>query len=105
MKDSDSFREIQAERIPSHPRHSADMQSPTAPEYFIPLARSELIDLLCADRALPENERELFRSFCERVSAVYHAEYHRRLLELKRAYLPFDPDNDTVRLIAPDAEE
>jgi hypothetical protein len=81
------------------------MESPTAPEYFIPLARSELIDLLCADRALPEDERELFRSFCERVSAVYHAEYHRRLLELKRAYLPFDPDNDTVRLMAPDAEE
>jgi hypothetical protein len=81
------------------------MESSTCPEYFIPLARCELIDLLCADRALPEEERERFRSFCELVSAVYHAEYHRRLLELKRAYLPFDPDNDTLRLLPPDAEQ
>jgi hypothetical protein len=81
------------------------MESSTSPEYFIPLARCELIDLLCADRVLPEDERELFRSFCELVSAVYHAEYHRRLQELKRTYLPFDPDNDTVRLLSLDAEE
>jgi hypothetical protein len=81
------------------------MASPTAPEHFIPLARSELIDLLCADRTLPEDERELFRLFCERVSAIHHLEYHRRLLELKRDYLPFDPDNDTASLVPPSAEE
>jgi hypothetical protein len=81
------------------------MESSTSPEHFIPLARSELIDLLCADRALAEDEREQFRSLCELVSAAYHAEYHRRLLELKRAYLPFDPDNDTIHLLSLDAEQ
>src|SRR6185437_5580140 len=81
------------------------MESSTAPEHFIPLARSELIDLLCADRALTESEREQFRTFCELVSALYHGEYHRRLQELKQAYLPFDPDNDTTSLLPPSAEK
>jgi len=81
------------------------MESPTLPEHFIPLARSELIDLLCTDRALPESERELFRSVCGWMSATYHVEYHRRLLELKRDYLPFDPDKDTPSLLPPGAAE
>ncbi len=81
------------------------MESSTAPEHFIPLARSELIDLLCTDRAVPEKDRELFRSFCERVSILYHGEYHRRLQELKRDYLPFDPDSDTTSLLPPSAEQ
>src|SRR5438067_1434741 len=75
------------------------MEQRNGPEHFIPLARSELIELLCADRALPEDERDLFRSFCELVSAAYHVDYHRRLTELKRAYLPFDPDTDTTTLL------
>jgi hypothetical protein len=81
------------------------MEQPTAPEHFIPLARCELIDLLCADRALPPEDRDAFRSLCELISASYHVEYHRRLLELKRAYLPFDPDNDTPPLVTLAEEE
>jgi hypothetical protein len=81
------------------------MESRIVPEHFIPLARSELIDLLCADRTLAEREREAFRSVCGWISAVYHIEYHRHLLALKRDYLPFDPDRDTASLLAPGAEE
>jgi hypothetical protein len=63
--------------------------------HFVPLARTELIDLLCGDPALPEADREQFRPFCELVTIACHVDYHRRLLELKRAYAPFDPDADT----------
>src|SRR5713226_8860343 len=64
-------------------------------EHFIPLRKSDLIDLLCADAELPPDQREPFRQFCLLVSATYHFEYHRRLEELKDAYAPFDPDADT----------
>jgi hypothetical protein len=81
------------------------MEHSTAPEHFIPLARCELVDFLCADRALPEDERATFRRLCEQIAAVYHLQYHRRLTELKQAYFPFDPDNDTTRLVPLSAEE
>jgi hypothetical protein len=81
------------------------MESATAPEHFIPLARSELVDFLCADRSLTESERELFPVLCEQIASLYHQEYHRRLTELKQAYLPFDPDSDTTRLVPLTAEQ
>ncbi len=81
------------------------MESSTVPVSFIPLARSELVEFLCADRSLGEGEPELFHSLCEQIAAVYHLDYHRRLIELKQAYLPFDPDNDTTRLLPLTAEE
>jgi len=67
-------------------------------DYF-PLTRCELIDLLCADRSLTASERDLFRSFCELVTAIHHMEFNGQLQDLKRAYAPFDPDTDTTALI------
>jgi hypothetical protein len=81
------------------------MQSSTAPEHFIPLAQSELVDFLCADNTLSADERRWFRTLCERIAALYHREYHHRLIELKQAYLPFDPDNDMARLLPLNASE
>jgi hypothetical protein len=66
---------------------------------YIPLTRSELIDLLCVDRSLTEQEQEQFRTFCDLVTAVYHLEFNRHLQELKRDYAPFDPDVDTTTLL------
>lgn len=81
------------------------MEPSTAPEHFIPLARSELVDFLCADRTLSADEAAAFRALCEQISALYHLEYHRRLSALKQAYLPFDPDNDTTALLPLTAEQ
>jgi hypothetical protein len=81
------------------------MDSSTVSDHFIPLARSELVDFLCADSSLAEGEPESFRALCEHIATIYHLEYHRRLTELKQAYLPFDPDNDTTRLLPLTAEE
>jgi hypothetical protein len=67
-------------------------------EHFIPLRKSDLIDLLCRDKQLSAGERQEFRSFCVLVSSVFHFEYLRQLEELKDAYAPFDPDADTKTL-------
>jgi hypothetical protein len=73
-------------------------------EHFIPLRKSDLIELLCRDKKLSATERQSFRSFCVLVSAVFHFEYLKQLEELKDAYAPFDPDADT-KTLAPVSEE
>jgi hypothetical protein len=47
--------------------------------HLIPLATGEPIDLLSADRALPEAERDQFRALCELLTAAHHLDYHARL--------------------------
>ncbi|HXG09040.1 MAG TPA: DUF3754 domain-containing protein [Gemmataceae bacterium] len=74
-------------------------------EHFIPLRKSDLVELLCAEKTLSEADRELFRQFCQLVSATFHFEYNRRLEELKAAYAPFDPDADTRPLVPLSAKE
>jgi hypothetical protein len=74
-------------------------------EHFIPLRKSDLIDLLCRDKKLPASERASFRSFCTLVSSVFHFEYLKQLEELKDAYAPFDPDADTKPLRPVSEEE
>jgi hypothetical protein len=63
-------------------------------EHFIPLRRTDLVDML--ERDLPEGDREPFRQFCKLVTAIYHFEYNDLLDKLKVAYAPFDPDSDCV---------
>src|SRR5262249_25926307 len=67
-------------------------------EHFIPLRKSDLIELLCRDKKLSARERESFRKFCGLVSSVFHFEYLKQLEDLKDAYAPFDPDADTKTL-------
>ena len=74
-------------------------------DHFIPLARGELTDLLCTDKTIAEGERQQFRRLAEMVAAVYHLEYNRRLVELKAAYAPFDPDTDNVSLLPLSSEQ
>jgi hypothetical protein len=94
-----------AAKIARHSTNDPYMDSSTVPECFIPLARTELVEFLCADRTLGEDESALFRALSEQIATVYHLEYHRRLTELKQAYLPFEPDKDTTHLLPLTAEE
>jgi hypothetical protein len=74
-------------------------------EHFIPLRKSDLLELLCRDQELSAAEQESFRRFCALVSAVFHFEYLKQLEELKGAYAPFDPDADTKTLNPVSTEE
>lgn len=48
-------------------------------EHFIPLRKSDLIELLSKDKKLSTEERESFRQFCTLVSSVFHFEYLKQL--------------------------
>jgi hypothetical protein len=67
-------------------------------EHFIPLRKSDLIELLLKDKQLTSQEREPFRQFCKLASCVFHYEYLGELEQLKDDYAPFDPDADTTPL-------
>src|SRR5262249_18205027 len=70
-------------------------------EHFLPIRKSDLIDLLCRDVSaqtaskMSDAEAESFRRFCTILAAYFHYDYQQRLDDLKDAYAPFDPDRDT----------
>ena len=55
--------------------------------------------MLVAEGALAAEERDRFPAFANRLSALFHLEFHARLEALKDAYAPLarDPDTRTVR--------
>ncbi|MBW3597079.1 MAG: DUF3754 domain-containing protein [Planctomycetes bacterium] len=64
-------------------------------EHFIPIRRSELVELLAGQPELSPTERDQFLQLARLLEATFHYEYHLRLEEMKDAYAPFDPDADT----------
>jgi hypothetical protein len=74
-------------------------------EHYIPLRKSDLVDLLCADKHLTAETRGPFRQLCELASALFHFEYQKQLDGLKDDYAPFDPDAETRPLHPPAAAE
>src|ERR1700716_306006 len=51
-------------------------------EHFIPLRKSELVDLLCGDEKLSQPDEDLFRHFCRLLAFTYHIEFNQRLEHL-----------------------
>src|SRR5262249_51134889 len=73
-------------------------------EHYIPLRKSDLVELLCSDPNLPFQERDPLRRFCLLISSIYHFEYLERLEKMKDAFAPFNPDAETVVLKELDAD-
>jgi hypothetical protein len=65
-------------------------------EHFIPLRPADLVQKLADEASVTIFDREHFRKFCQLAEATIHHEYHSRLVELKTAYAPFDPDSDAA---------
>jgi hypothetical protein len=70
-------------------------------EHYIPLRKSDLVELLCRDKQMPRVQVADFRQFCTLISAVFHFEYLTKLEHLKDRYAPFDPDCETEPLQDP----
>lgn len=68
-------------------------------EHYIPIRKSELVELLCRQPEFDDSGRALFRQFCRLLDATLHFSYHAQLEELKDAYSGFDPDSETKPLV------
>jgi Protein of unknown function (DUF3754) len=85
------------------------MAAYTDREHFIPVRCSDLVDVLANDKGLHPDQamapadQKRFRHLASLLLDHYHREYHGRLLKLKDAYAPFDPDADTkeIRTLTP----
>lgn len=73
-------------------------------EHYIPLRKSDLIDLLLHDSRLETPERQPFTRFCQIVTSTFHLQYLQELETFKNYYAPFDPDSETKPLRISDAE-
>jgi hypothetical protein len=79
--------------------------SALAREHFIPLARTDLVDLLCRQPSLRPLDQDRIRRLAQMLGATFHFRFHALLEELKAAYGPFDPDSDLPLLTPLSAEE
>ncbi len=67
-------------------------------EHYIPLRKSDLVQLVCSDKQLSGQDQQNLRQFCVLISAIFHFEYLERLESLKDSFAPFNPDLDTKPL-------
>jgi hypothetical protein len=74
-------------------------------EHYIPLRKSDLVDLLCRDLGADRAAAGQFRQLGDLVSATFHYEYYKLLDELKNEYAPFDPDSVTTPVTTLTAEQ
>ncbi len=74
-------------------------------EHYIPLRKSDLVELLCRDKQMPRGDVADFRQFCVLISSVFHFEYLEKLESLKTLFAPFDPDTQTKLLQDPGKDE
>lgn len=68
-------------------------------EHYIPLRKTDLIELLCRDKQMPRDQVDAFKQFCTITSAIFHFEYLENLERLKDMYAPFDADSTTPPLV------
>jgi hypothetical protein len=74
-------------------------------EHYIPLRKSDLVELLCRDKQMPRTDVPDFKQFCVLISSVFHFEYLQKLESLKDLFAPFDPDTQTRLLQDPGKDE
>ena len=67
-----------------------------APEKFIPVTRSALIDRLCEPAGWAPGQARDVRRFFSYLDYWRQQQYGARLLELERTYEPFSPDSDLL---------
>jgi hypothetical protein len=65
-------------------------------EQFLPFRTEILLERMLQDSRLNDNECRMLSRLCQTLSERFHAEYHTLLESLKRDFVPFDPDCETL---------
>jgi hypothetical protein len=79
---------------PAAPSPEVPMVIPDDRERFIPFSKAEVVDLLCADGRLDEEQQQSFRELCTILQSIFHFEFQEKVERLKKNFAPFDPDLD-----------
>ena len=74
-------------------------------EAFIPLRRTDVINLCIDDGQLNPEQATAFRELCEMITAFYHFRFHQSLELFKDNYLIFDPHTEIKPYIEPELEQ
>jgi len=74
-------------------------------EHFLPFRAEILLERMLKDSRIDENDRQMLRRLCQNLSERFHAEYRTQLESLKRDFVPFDPDCETIAETEYSAEE
>ncbi|MGB5772379.1 MAG: TMEM143 family protein [Crocosphaera sp.] len=74
-------------------------------ESFIPFRRTDLINLCLEDGKLQDKDRQIFKEFCEILSAFFHFRFHYKLETIKDNYVSFNPNADIKALKEPSLDE
>lgn len=75
------------------------MAERTDREHYIPVRKSDLVELLCRQPGLDDEAKSQFRQLCRLLDSTLHFGYHAQLEDLKDAYSIFDPDSETKPLV------
>jgi hypothetical protein len=67
-------------------------------EHYVPIRRTDLLNLLCAERGMDEQDAKDFRSLADLLCATFHFQYLESLEQLLDAYAHFNPDTDSPPL-------
>jgi len=67
-------------------------------EHFIPVTVEKIVNDLRHSKQWQNGQAEQFEQICEILIALYHAKFHKDLLDIKHHYRPFSPDRDTLLL-------
>ncbi|MDJ0583317.1 MAG: DUF3754 domain-containing protein, partial [Crocosphaera sp.] len=74
-------------------------------ESFIPLRRTDLINLCLEEGKFQGEDKQLFKEFCDILSAFFHFRFHATLETIKDNYTLFNPNADVQPLTEPNLEE
>jgi len=67
-------------------------------EHYVPIRRTDLLDLLCAERGMSEQDGKDFRALADLLCATFHHQYQESLEHLLDTYAQFNPDTDSPPL-------
>ncbi len=74
-------------------------------ESFIPFRRTDIINLCLEDGKLQGKDVQLFKQFCDILTAFFHFRFHYTLEKIKDNYTVFNPNSDVQTLQEPSLEQ
>ncbi len=82
----------------NNPKNNDNIHFAEYKEQFIPIRKEDLIDLICDDDKLNEEQQKKFKEFCTILENILHKDFNEKLSKLKRHYYPLNPDLDIIKV-------